>query len=44
MLDDASPQTHCNKKPKHFKFREHLPKSTVSKLLRRVLLERHNGG
>ena len=49
-LDGASLQSHCRKVlaaykvPKHIEFCDSLPKSTVGKVLRRVLVERHNGG
>ncbi|NTV67200.1 MAG: long-chain fatty acid--CoA ligase [Chlorobaculum sp.] len=49
-LDAATLQSHCRKElaaykvPKHIEFCDSLPKSTVGKVLRRVLVERHNGG
>jgi long-chain acyl-CoA synthetase len=48
-LDAATLQSHCRKElaaykvPKHIEFCDSLPKSTVGKVLRRVLVERHNG-
>jgi long-chain acyl-CoA synthetase len=50
MLDAATLQSHCRKElaaykvPKHIEFCDELPKSAVGKVLRRVLVERHNGG
>jgi long-chain acyl-CoA synthetase len=49
-LDAATLQAHCRKElaaykvPKHIEFCDSLPKSAVGKVLRRVLVERHNGG
>lgn len=49
-LDAEALQAHCREKltaykiPKHIEFCDLLPKSAVGKVLRRVLVERHNGG
>jgi long-chain acyl-CoA synthetase len=48
-LDAATLQAHCRKElaaykvPKHIEFCDSLPKSAVGKVLRRVLVEQHNG-
>lgn len=49
-LDAADLQAHCREElapykiPRHIVFCESLPKSPIGKVLRRVLVEQHNGG